>query len=215
MTIDEAAQSLAEKLNKSFAPGSFTVGVGSSDALHDENRPPDTIFVYEHVRGLAKLRLTSGNDYEGYRVVRKYVGRATPLIGGSDVRPIAPKTAVGQVELIAAKLHTAYEHAKLAKSEMLAGSEVSAGICLATLVAMLEDIKKGADQLYSEHCLATAGPSTVTEQPSQNDKGQTAVRTILHKAEEIIAIWRAEGRERADLVRELRQLLSEPAPNNP
>ena len=68
MTIQEAAELLKTKLNESFNPTWFSLG-------HNE---VDTIFVYEHIRGLAKRRMESGEQFEGFKVIRKYVGKVVP-----------------------------------------------------------------------------------------------------------------------------------------
>lgn len=65
-SIEEAAHTLASQLSKEFPKaGSFTVG-------HDQN---DTIFVYEHIRGMSHA---APKEYYGFKVIRKYLGKVKP-----------------------------------------------------------------------------------------------------------------------------------------
>jgi hypothetical protein len=66
MKIEEAVQLISRKLGASFQPGSITVGHNA-----------DTIFIYEHVRGLTKRRVPTGFESQ-FKVVRKYVGKIRP-----------------------------------------------------------------------------------------------------------------------------------------
>jgi hypothetical protein len=64
MTIETAVAKLTDELNKNFPQGTFSLGYGDN-----------TIFVYEHRRGLAKK---VPNFFEGFLVERKYVGLKKP-----------------------------------------------------------------------------------------------------------------------------------------
>lgn len=59
--LDAAALKLANELQANY-PMHFSVG-------HDEI---DTIYVYEHVRGYAKMRR---KEYEGFKIKSEYIGK--------------------------------------------------------------------------------------------------------------------------------------------
>lgn len=66
MKLEEAAKLYSEKLNEKFKTGTFTVG---TDQI-------DTIYIYEHVRGLKMYQRIS--EFEGSKVISKYIGKVKP-----------------------------------------------------------------------------------------------------------------------------------------
>lgn len=69
MTLSQAAEKLAKRLHDNFPAEHLSVGEAG-----------DHLIVYEHVRGYARLRMAN-HEFEGFKVVHKYVGRITPLGG--------------------------------------------------------------------------------------------------------------------------------------